>query len=233
MEPSAAAFLLVTRANGAGASPSDAASWLHRALVLQHRNRELLAAAYELGRRHRSTDPVSFDRNWTLNAGGSIPDCLTVKPSLLSTARAWIGTDTYSAERDYLSAHPELLDPAADLAVAEALLGVSEQEANRYNALRETAQRDGTEAAYRPCCSISWSMNSRCQVMLTSVPCWRTDVKSYLQTQSLAPFPSGLSGMTILSARLYAQQLYWTEPGQETTSLFDAIANRTGPHHRH
>jgi hypothetical protein len=150
MEPSAAAFLLVTRANGAGASPSDAASWLHRALVLQHRNRELLAAAYELGRRHRSTDPVSFDRNWTLNAGGSIPDCLTVKPSLLSTARAWIGTDTYSAERDYLSAHPELLDPAADLAVAEALLGVSEQEANRYNALRETAQRDGTEAAYRP-----------------------------------------------------------------------------------
>jgi hypothetical protein len=61
-------------------------------------------------------------------------------------------TDTYKAERDYLAAHPELLDPAADTAIAEALLGVTQDEAGRYVTLREAARREGTAAAYRRYC---------------------------------------------------------------------------------
>jgi hypothetical protein len=65
-------------------------------------------------------------------------------------AQAWVATDTFGAERDYLAAHPELLEPAADVAVAEALLILSEDAADRYTSLRQAAQRNGVDAAYRP-----------------------------------------------------------------------------------
>ncbi len=58
--------------------------------------------------------------------------------------------DTYAAERDYLAAHPELLEAAAGPAVAEVLLAVPEDEAGRYAALRQAAQHDSADAAYRP-----------------------------------------------------------------------------------
>ena len=60
------------------------------------------------------------------------------------------GTGTVQAECDYLTAHPELLDPASDVAVAEALLTVSEDDEREHLAQRQAARRDGVEAAYRP-----------------------------------------------------------------------------------
>jgi hypothetical protein len=53
-----------------------------------------------------------------------------------------VETDTYSGEQAHLAAHPELLDPAADTAVAEALLALPEQEASRYVALRQQARQE-------------------------------------------------------------------------------------------
>ena len=61
-----------------------------------------------------------------------------------------MATGTYTAERDYLLSHPELLTSAADAAVTEALLDVSEDEASRYSGLRDAARQDGAEAAYEP-----------------------------------------------------------------------------------
>jgi hypothetical protein len=79
-----------------------------------------------------------------------VPAWLTVDLELLGSARAWVATDTYTAERDHLAAHPELLEAAADTVVAEALLAITEDEADRYVALRQAAQQEGIDTAYRP-----------------------------------------------------------------------------------
>ena len=149
-EPQAAAYLLVARAGAADLGHSAAVAWLVRALAMGIQNRGLLDTAHEQARRHRGPNPAAFDQNWARHTGGSVPAWLTVDPGLLSTAQAWVATDTYTAEYDYLAAHPELLEPAADIAVAEALLVVPEDEADRYTALRQAAQQDGVDAAYRP-----------------------------------------------------------------------------------
>ena len=149
-EPPAAAFLLVARARRVKVGHSGAAEWLARALALDRGERMLVITVHEQARRHRGSDPAAFDKNWARHTGESVPAWLTVDLVLLSSARAWVATDTYTAERDYLIAHPELLEAAADTAVAEALLAVSEHEAARYTALRQAAQHDGADAAYRP-----------------------------------------------------------------------------------
>ena len=148
--PQAVAFLLVARAGAADAGHPAAAAWLARTLAMDIKDRDLVNAAHEEARRHRDPDPAAFDQNWAGHTGMPVPAWLTVDPALLSTAWAWAATDTYAAERDHLVAHPELLQAPADTAVAEALLAVPEDEAARYMALRQAAQQDGTDAAYRP-----------------------------------------------------------------------------------
>jgi hypothetical protein len=81
-------------------------------------DRGLIDAAHEQTRRHRGLDPAAFDQDWAHRTGGPVPAWLTVDSALLSSTRAWVATDTYTAERDYLAAHPELLEAAADTAVA-------------------------------------------------------------------------------------------------------------------
>ena len=140
----------MARAGAADAGHPAAAAWLARALAMDIDDRGLVDAAHEQARRHRGPDPAAFDQDWARHTGMPVPAWLTVDPALLSSARAWVATDTYTAERDYLAAHPELLEAAADTAVAEALLAVPEDEAGRYTALRQAAQQDGVDAAYRP-----------------------------------------------------------------------------------
>ena len=140
----------MARAAAADAGHPAAAAWLARALAMDLEDRGLVNAAHEQARRHRGPDPAAFDQDWARHTGMPVPAWLTVDSALLSSARAWVATDTYTAERDYLAAHPELLEAAADTAVAEALLAVPEDEAGRYTALRQAAQHDGADAAYRP-----------------------------------------------------------------------------------
>ena len=149
-EPAGAAFLLIIRAGQAAAGHAQAAAWLAQALRLDSDDPAVAAEVHKQARRHRAADPASFDELWQQHTGAAVPAWLTVDPQLLDTARAWIGTDTYEGERDYLAAHPELLEPAADVAVADTLLTVSEPAARLYTALRQAAQQDGVEAAYRP-----------------------------------------------------------------------------------
>ena len=148
--PQAAAYLLVARAAAAEAGHPAAAVWLVRALATDLEDRGMKNAAHEEARRHRGPDPAAFDQDWARRTGMPVPAWLTVDSALLSSARAWVATDTFTAERDYLAAHPELLEAGADTAVAEALLAVPEDGAGRYTALRQAAQHDGADAAYRP-----------------------------------------------------------------------------------
>ena len=92
-------------------------------------------------------------------------------PRCSSSARAWVATGTYTAERDYLAAHPELLEAAADTAVAEALLAVPEDEAGRYTALRRPRNRTASTPPTGRCCSASWPRNSPMPTPAVSVPC--------------------------------------------------------------
>ena len=108
-----------------------AAAWLTRALAIDNNDRYLVNAAQEQARRHRGPDTAAFDQNWTRLTGVPVPAWLIVDTAILGSARAWVGTATHTAERDHLTAHPELLEPAADTAVAEALLAVPEDEADR------------------------------------------------------------------------------------------------------
>jgi hypothetical protein len=75
---------------------------------------------------------------------------LTIDADLVNAARGWLATPSYAQERDYLAAHPELLDAAADPAVEVALRDVAKEDAERYRMLREAARADGVDAAYRP-----------------------------------------------------------------------------------
>ena len=148
--PQAAAYLLMARASAADTRHPAAAAWLARALAADLNNRELVEAAHEQARRHRVPGPAGFDQDWARITGAPVPEWLTVDSVLLSCARTWVTTGAYTDERDYLAAHPELLEAASDTAVAEALLTVPEDEAARYATLRRAAQQDGAEAAYRP-----------------------------------------------------------------------------------
>ncbi len=149
-EPAAGAFVLLARARAADEGAAGAAAWLAGALRLDGGNRELAAAVHQQARRHRRPDPAGFEASWIRHADGPVPAWLTVDRDLLGAAQAWTATATYKDELDYLAAHPELLDPAADTAVAEALLGEAEDEASRYAALRQAAHQDGADVAYRP-----------------------------------------------------------------------------------
>src|SRR5262249_38664255 len=112
-------------------------------------DRDLTAALHDEARRHRAAEPAGFDARWATVAGPP-PPWLMVDAELHATAAGWIATATYEAERDHLAAHPELLSADADVAVAEALLPLPDDEAERYRQLREEARTHGAQAAYRP-----------------------------------------------------------------------------------
>ncbi|MFI6232810.1 tetratricopeptide repeat protein, partial [Micromonospora sp. NPDC050784] len=147
--PSDIAYLLLTRAAAADAGALEVVDWVATALRHEPADRALLGALHDQARRHRRADPGRFDRAWTTLAG-NLPDWLTLDPNLLATSQAWISTANYQDERDFLAAHPELLAPTADSAVADALLVVRDQEAQRYLTLRNIARSDGVAAAYAP-----------------------------------------------------------------------------------
>ena len=149
-EPQPAARLLVIRAGLADGGHPAAADWLARALRLDGEARDLAAGVHEQARRHRDPDHDRFDEDWAHHTDGPPPAWLTVDADVLDMAQAWVATDTYQAERDYLAAHPKLLEPAAYVAVTEALLSITEEAADRYMSLRQAAQRDGVDAAYQP-----------------------------------------------------------------------------------
>jgi predicted RNase H-like HicB family nuclease len=148
--PADAAFLLASRAEAAEAGHPDAARWLAAGLQDASDDRGLAAMIHQQARRHRTAGQAAFDAAWERHTGQPVPGWLTVDTGLVATAEAWIGTETYEEEGAFLAGHPGLLDPSAEEAVSEALLSLGEEDARRYTALRQDAQKAGAEAAYRP-----------------------------------------------------------------------------------
>ncbi len=145
-----AALLLVARAAAADAGHPEAGRWLATSLQPGSADRGLTAVIRKQARRHWAVNTDDFTRTWEQATGQSPPGWLTLEADLLAAAEDWIVTESYVEERDFLASHLELLDPGADEAVSEALLSVSEEEAERYSDLRRQARSDGVEAAYRP-----------------------------------------------------------------------------------
>ena len=127
---------------------SAAASWLARTEAHGDEDRLLRASTHEEARRHRGADPARFDAAWMDQRQETPPGWLTFDTTMLNVALSWIGTQTYAAERDYLAAHPELLDVAADDAVEEVLAGLTEQLAAMYQEIRSSARANGVHKAY-------------------------------------------------------------------------------------
>ena len=132
------AILLLFRSLMTQPGDPDAVAWLRTALDTMSLPRTLVADLHTEARRHR--------RSWP----HPIPAWLVVDHRLLTTASGWARTPTFTAERDYLAAHSELLEVNADVAVAEALLGLDQPEAKRLRFIRTRAQLVGVREAYQP-----------------------------------------------------------------------------------
>ncbi len=140
--------LLLYRALYAQLGDPRTAAWLHA--VTQEQDRSLVDAAHSAARRHWAANPEPWGQAWIDIDHSPLPPWLTLDPEMFDAASGWITTASYEDEYDYLTAHPELLDDTFEVAVNEALLQVSEDDASRYTELRTMAQSDGIEAAYRP-----------------------------------------------------------------------------------
>ncbi|WP_086663631.1 SAV_2336 N-terminal domain-related protein [Lentzea kentuckyensis] len=157
------AVLLMLRAASARAGDPQAAEWLHQALGHVGQSRQVIRDVHEIARRH-----FSSDRPWQWDIA---PDWLTVDRRLLATARAWVFARSYAEERAILLEHPELLSPDADVAVTEALYGVSLVEAQALHSRRATAQQYGVQHAYRP-----WLLASLADEFVDSTPARRREL---------------------------------------------------------
>ncbi|SHJ64053.1 Tetratricopeptide repeat-containing protein, partial [Tessaracoccus bendigoensis DSM 12906] len=141
------ALLQFFRLRYAEAGHVEAPGWLIDALR-QADDPGIVAALHAEGRRHRLAGPDKFDLCWTEVTGKATPGWLALDPALVESAEAWRSTPTYHTERDHLLAHPELLPPESEPAVAEALLGLDDQEVNRYRTLLQLARERGVAEAY-------------------------------------------------------------------------------------
>jgi hypothetical protein len=145
-----AAFLLLFRASRAQAGDTDVVAWLATVVEIAEDVSEFLGVLHAEGRRHRAAaGPEAFDEVWREHTGAEPPAWFSIDVDLVAVAQAWVETETFTAERDHLAAHPELLTPEADSAVEEVLLLIG-QEAQRYRDIRRAAQNDSVESAYRP-----------------------------------------------------------------------------------
>jgi lipopolysaccharide biosynthesis regulator YciM len=143
------AALLYYRAVSASPDDARAVEWLADALAEPGLDPGLGRAIHEEARRRR-TDQAAFDAQWRAVTGKSVPSWLSIDADLLEAAVGWVGTPTYGQEAAWLAEHPELLDPASDAAVDEALLGIDDEEADRLRNLRAEARTDGITNAYQP-----------------------------------------------------------------------------------
>jgi hypothetical protein len=101
-------------------------------------------------RARRLVAPERFDSAWRA-AAGMVPDWLELPPTLEPLVVAWWNTLSWRASRDYLLSHPDLLDPATELVIAELRdAGANPDLASRHLELLAGARAHGVERAYAP-----------------------------------------------------------------------------------
>ncbi|MFL6162453.1 MAG: tetratricopeptide repeat protein [Jatrophihabitantaceae bacterium] len=144
-----AAALLYYRAVLSPPDDARAVAWLVNALIKPGVEPKLERAIHDQARSRRASDSATFDAQWSTIAGDSVPAWLSIEADLLEAAVGWVNTPTFEQEAALLAEHPELLDPASDAVVAEALLGIENEEADRLRQLRVAAQTNGVATAYQ------------------------------------------------------------------------------------
>ncbi|WP_340684020.1 hypothetical protein LCL61_36935 [Amycolatopsis coloradensis] len=127
----------------------DTVPWFITALR-DAKDRTLVAQLHEAAWRHHDIGRVAWEQQWREHSNEPAPAWLTVDRGLLREAVEWVFTPTYVREKQHLIGHPRLLETVADVAVAEALLKVDEQEAERLQAIRAKATLSGVTQAYEP-----------------------------------------------------------------------------------
>ncbi len=104
----------------------------------------------QIARAQRTFDPAAFDAAWQ-HANAELPAWLHHDGGLEWVVIGWWNTPTWPASRDYLQAHPELLQPSAADILQEMGLDPSRHEAaSRHLQLLADAQAQGFEQAYAP-----------------------------------------------------------------------------------
>ncbi len=103
-----------------------------------------------IARRERARYPDVFDAHWQ-HAAGDVPEWLRIDPALDRLAVAWWNADSWSHSRDYLAAHPELLEPGSDTLLLELLdAGANPTAVQQRRGLLAKARSDGIVEAYAP-----------------------------------------------------------------------------------
>ena len=148
-DPETTALLVVRRSEAEPAGTPRTAPWLQAAAAVDDGSTVQRMHA-EARRHHRADAGGAWADGWRGASGAAtLPDWLTVDTALVERARQWVETGTWEDEGRFLLDNAELLDPSADVAVAEALLPLSDAERQRYEGLRERARVVGAEGAYR------------------------------------------------------------------------------------
>jgi tetratricopeptide (TPR) repeat protein len=152
--------LLVARASVAPLGDTRAAGWLVDAIGYAHGDLSIEVSIRKMCRHHRACDPDEWDTAWHAIAAEPPPLWMMLEEGLVEDARRWAQMPDSSSdeeplarlknERDFLSAHMELLEDAGTLALDEALLLVSESKGALKRTVLETAKTAGAEAAYWP-----------------------------------------------------------------------------------
>jgi hypothetical protein len=117
--------------------------------IAEHQATELRTIR-QAARTARSIDRQGFDQAW-LERAGAVPDWLFVDEATEWAAIGWWNTPTWKLSRDYLRAHPQLLDARTDIVLEEFAAAFDRRErVDQYLRLLAAARRDGVDAAYAP-----------------------------------------------------------------------------------
>lgn len=96
----------------------------------------------QMARRRRGRDPARFDAAWTGVTGAPVPDWFDLDDARIDLVVGWWNTPTWGESRDFLAAHPELLDADTEVYLDETADDSPELLAIHRDLLR--AAREGT-----------------------------------------------------------------------------------------
>ena len=109
---------------------------------------EEISLIHRVARLQRSRAPSEFDEEWSKQSG-KLPAWLNLKPAHEFLVIAWMNIPNSQSSRDYLFAHPELLNPETNIAFEEMVLAGAQLDLiGVCRDILYTAAEKGIEAAY-------------------------------------------------------------------------------------
>ena len=104
----------------------------------------------QIARAQRSRAVAEFEQAWR-ELAGDVPEWLRVDSTVEWAAIGWWNAPTWPLSRDYLAAHPVLLDARTDLVLEEFAFGAEDRTlVDRHLALLAATREQGVEVAFGP-----------------------------------------------------------------------------------